>query len=319
MSVLTIVESILESPGVILSAQVSWLRTRRMAELKAAGVEYEQRIEELEKIEHPKPEAEFIYQTFNLFAQHHPWVKGHDIAPKSIARDMHEQVLSFNDYIKEYGLGRAEGVLLRYLTDAYRTLSRTVPDKYKTEEVLDLEAWLSGELRLIDASLLEEWEKLEHPERALDPEATAAADETLTSDITRDRRAFLILVRNACFRVLRAAAARDFARLSALLAELVPESPDAPPHASNSPWSPAALEALLAPYWAEHAVLLVDADARSVARCQVDQSPGDHWLVRQVLSDPEEDYDWALRFRVDLSASRDEGQLILSLLALDNA
>lgn len=319
MSVLTIVESILESPGVILSAQVSLLRTQRMAELKAAGVEYEQRIEELEKIEHPKPEAEFIYQTFNLFAQHHPWVKGHDIAPKSIARDMHEQVLSFNEYIKEYGLGRAEGVLLRYLTDAYRTLSRTVPDKYKTEEVLDLEAWLGGELRLIDASLLEEWEKLEHPERALGPNVTEAADEPLTSDITRDRRAFLILVRNACFRVLRAAAARDFARLSALLAELVPESPDAPAHAANSPWSPTALEALLAPYWAEHAVLLVDADARSSARCQIDQSPGDHWLVRQVLSDPEEDYDWALSFRVDLTASRDEGQLILSLLALDNA
>jgi superfamily II RNA helicase len=320
LSVLTIVESILESPGVILSAQVSWLRTQRMAELKAAGVEYEQRIEELEKIEHPKPEAEFIYQTFNLFAQHHPWVKGHDIAPKSIARDMHEQVLSFNEYIKEYGLGRAEGVLLRYLTDAYRTLSRTVPDKYKTEEVLDLEAWLSGELRLVDASLLEEWEKLEHPERALGPESAAvAAEETLTSDITRDRRAFLILVRNACFRVLRAAAARDFARLSALLAELVPESPDAQPHAPSSPWSPAALETLFAPYWAEHAALLVDADARSLARCQIDQSPGDHWLVRQVLSDPEEDYDWALRFRIDVSASREQGQLILSLLALDNA
>jgi superfamily II RNA helicase len=316
LSVLSVIEAVLESPGVILAAQVSQLKTQRLAELKAEGVEYDQRMEELEKIEHPKPEADFIYASFNLFAKHHPWVKGYDIAPKSIARDMHEQVLGFNDYIKEYGLGRAEGVLLRYLSDAYRTLVRTVPEKCKTESVLDLEAWLGGELRQIDASLLEEWERLEHPE-LVSQQAGAEPDEPLPSDITRDRRAFTILVRNACFRVLRAVAARDPARTVALLDEFAPEAPEPAPAPNPAVWAKSALETLLAPYWAAHETLLVDADARSAARCQIEQGSMDEWQVRQVLSDPEEHYDWSLRFRVDLAESRAEGRLVMTLIALE--
>jgi superfamily II RNA helicase len=317
LTLLSVVEAILESPGVILQAQVNYLKTERMAELKANGVEYEQRIEELEKIEHPKPEAEFIYETFNTFAKHHPWVTGHDIAPKSIVRDMHERVLGFNDYIKEYGLARAEGVLLRYLSDAYRTLRRTIPDDYKTESVLDLEAWLGAELLQIDASLLEEWEKLEHPDAAI-PAAQSEQAEPAAADITRDRRAFRILVRNACFRLLRALAAGDYARAIAMLGELAPEPELEPESPAPTPWTRPALESLVAPYWAEHTQLLVDAAARSTARCQLDESAGDQWPVRQVLSDPEEHYDWALRLRVDLDASRAEGRLVMELLALDN-
>jgi hypothetical protein len=290
-----------------------------MAELKQQGVEYEQRIEELEKIEHPKPEAEFIYETFNLFAKHQPWVSGHEIAPKSIARDMHERVLSFNDYIKEYGLARVEGVLLRYLSDAYRTLRRTVPDAYKTEAVLDLEAWLGAELLQIDASLLEEWENLERPERALEARAEAEQAEAPPLDITRDRRAFTILVRNACFRLLRALAARDFARALATLGELAAEEKEPGLEAPAAHWTPASLENLLAPYWAEHSEIGIDATARSAARCQIDETPGDHWWVRQVLSDPEENYDVALRLRVDLTASRLQGRLVLELLELDRS
>ncbi|HEU4581298.1 MAG TPA: DUF3516 domain-containing protein [Polyangiaceae bacterium] len=316
LTLLSVLEAILESPGVILQAQVNYLKTERMAELKANGVEYEQRIEELEKIEHPKPEAEFIYETFNTFAKHHPWVTGHDIAPKSIVRDMHERVLSFNDYIKEYGLARAEGVLLRYLSDAYRTLRRTIPDDYKTESVLDLEAWLGAELLQIDASLLEEWEKLEHPDAALPGAKKEEAEPAGPADITRDRRAFRILVRNACFRLLRALAAQDYARALPMLGELArePESESIAP----SPWTRPALESLMAPYWAEHNQILVDAAARSAARCQLDESDGSQWQVRQVLSDPEENHDWALHLRVDLDASRDQGTLVLELLSLDN-
>jgi len=322
LTLLSVVEAILESPGVILQAQVNFLKTERMAELKANGVEYEQRIEELEKIDHPKPEAEFIYETFNTFAKHHPWVTGHDIAPKSIVRDMHERVLGFNDYIKEYGLARAEGVLLRYLSDAYRTLRRTIPDDYKTESVLDLEAWLGAELLQIDASLLEEWEKLEHPDAAAPAAQSEAAEAAGPADITKDRRAFRILVRNACFRLLRAFAAGDDARALAILGELTPEpeseAEGAAPTPAASFWTRPALESLLAPYWAEHTQLLVDAAARSAARCQLDESAGNEWQVRQVLSDPEEHYDWALRLRVDLDASRRQGSLVMELLSLDS-
>jgi superfamily II RNA helicase len=326
LTLLSVVEAILESPGVILQAQVNWLRTARMAELKMQGVEYEQRIEELEKVEYPKPEAEFIYESFNLFSKHHPWVTGHNIAPKSIVRDMHEQVLSFNDYIKEYGLARAEGVLLRYLSDAYRTLRRSIPDDYKTEAVQDLESWLGAELLQIDASLLEEWEKLERPEAELAAAEAGAPEAPTPVDITKDRRAFAILVRNACFRLLRAFAAGDYARLLSVLGELAPEEPEPGADATGAAavearaaWTRAALESLIAPYWAAHPQLMIDAAARSAARCQLDESPGDHWLVRQVLSDPEEDYDWALRLRVDLEASRRDGRLVLELRALENA
>jgi hypothetical protein len=211
-----------------------------------------------------------------------------------------------------------EGVLLRYVSDAYRTLRRTVPEKYKTETVLDLEAWLGAELLQIDASLLEEWEKLEHPEEVLARAEREREEPQGPADITRDRRAFVILVRNACFRLVRALATRDLERTVAALEELAPEPPEPAPPVPVPVWTGAALESLMAPYWAEHPALLVDASARSAARCQIDESPGSHWLIRQVLSDPEENQDWALALRADLEASRREGRLVLELSSLEN-
>jgi superfamily II RNA helicase len=315
LSVLSVMESIVESPESILHAQVARLKTLRMSELKAQGVEYDARIEELEKIEHPKPEADFIYETFNLFAKQHPWVTGHDIKPKSIARDMHEQVLSFNDYIKEYGLARAEGVLLRYLTDVYRALKQTVPEKCKTDDVLDLEEWLGAEVRQVDASLLDEWERLEAVlsgaaagEGAAPIEPAAAAP----PDITKNARAFDIMIRNASFRLLRAMANRDSERFLDILEELgAAETPPADPVTSEV-LTPQGVERALAPYWAEHPQLLVDADARSPARVHIERSPGDVWAVRQILSDPEGDHDYALSLSVDRQASRRENRLVLA-------
>ena len=314
LSVLSVVEAIVESPASILQAQVARLKTLRMSELKAQGVEYEARIEELEKIEHPKPEADFIYETFNLFAKKHPWVTGHDIAPKSIARDMYEQVLSFNDYIKEYGIARAEGVLLRYLTDVYRALKQTVPDKCKTEEVLDLEEWLGAEVRQVDSSLLDEWERLQEVSsgRELVPEAALPA---APPDITQNRRAFEIMLRNASFRLVRAMASRDPARFLSILEELDPEGPLEPGGAEAL--TALGVERLLLPYWAEHQALLVDADARSSTRVHIERSPGEIWQLRQTLSDPDEHHDFALAFAVDLAASRREDRLVMRWRGLE--
>jgi superfamily II RNA helicase len=319
LSVLSVIEAIMENPSTILYAQEQTLKTRRMAELKAEGVEYEQRIEALEKIEYPKPEADFIYETFNLFAKQHPWVTGQNIAPKSIARDMHEQVLSFNDYIKEYGLARAEGVLLRYLTDVYRALRQTVPDKYKTEAVLDLEEWLGAEVRQVDASLLDEWERLEAVRTAgvavgSLPDAPAPAP-----DITQNQRAFVILVRNACFRLVRAMASRDIARFVQILTELAPEGLESPRDVAGEAWTQARIEQLLAQYWQEHELLLVDGDARSASRLEIDRADPDNWQARQVLSDPEAHHDWALVLRIHLVESRAANRLVLSLVELANA
>lgn len=317
LSILSVIEAIMENPSAILHAQVNRLRTERLIELKAEGVEYDQRLAELDKIEYPKPEAELIYETFNLFAKQHPWVSGNNIAPKSIARDMHERVLSFNDYVKEYGLARAEGVLLRYLTDVYRALRQTVPEKYKTDDVLDLEEWLGAEVRQVDASLIDEWERLERSgERA---QSAELAQPELPPDITRNQRAFGILLRNSCFRLVRAMASRDIARFLQVLAELAPDGAEAGLDPLGEPWTAPKVETLLAPYWEEHQQLLVDADARSAARLGIDRSNPSSWELRQILSDPEENHDWSLCLRVDIDACRQANRPVLSLLALDNA
>ncbi|MGH7438167.1 MAG: DEAD/DEAH box helicase, partial [Polyangiaceae bacterium] len=122
LDVLSLVESVLESPDFVLRQQLEMIKREKLGELKAAGVEYEQRVEELEKLEHPKPLADFVYETFNAFAREHPWAKADNVRPKSIAREMVERFMDFNEYVREYELGRAEGTLLRYLSDAYKAL-----------------------------------------------------------------------------------------------------------------------------------------------------------------------------------------------------
>ena len=139
LDLLTLVESILENPELILRRQLDRLKDRAMAEMKADGVEYEQRMEELDKLEYPKPLRDFVYNTFNAFADRHPWVGEENIRPKSIAREMFETYKSFAEYILEYDLERSEGLLLRHLNSVYKVLSQTVPDQSKTDDVLEIE------------------------------------------------------------------------------------------------------------------------------------------------------------------------------------
>src|SRR5262249_14682784 len=143
--------------------QLDKLKAVTIAELKAVGVEYEQRMEELEKLEHPKPKRDFVYETFNAFVERHPWVGHENIRPKSIAREMFETCQSFSEYIRDYGRERAEGLLLRYLTDVYKVLLQTVPEWAKTEGVEDIIAYLRAVVRGIDSSLLDEWETMRDP------------------------------------------------------------------------------------------------------------------------------------------------------------
>ena len=135
LDLLTLVESILENPELILRRQLDKLKGRKVAEMKAEGLEYDQRMEELEKLEYPKPLRDFVYATFNAFADRHPWVGEENIRPKSIAREMFEGFRSFSDYVQEYDLERAEGLLLRHLNSVYKVLSQTVPDGVKTDAV----------------------------------------------------------------------------------------------------------------------------------------------------------------------------------------
>ncbi len=212
---LTLVESILENPQVVLWAQLDVLKTARMAEMKAEGKEFAERIEELDKMEYPKPLRDFIYDTFNEFAKAQPWLGAENIRPKSVARDLMERFCSFADYVRDYELQRSEGVLLRYLSQAYKALAQTVPVDARTDELEDLLEQLRAFLRLVDSSLLDEWTHLlaapdgsvivPRSAAGLDtPLAERAARELATRTLGSDPRALAVRVRGELHRLVTA-------------------------------------------------------------------------------------------------------------------
>lgn len=301
LDLMTLVESVLENPEIILMRQLDALKTQKMGELKAAGVEYEERIAELEKMTYPKPNAEFIYGTFNDFARRHPWVTLENIRPKSIAREMYEGFFSFNDYITEYGLARSEGALLRYLSDVYRTLTQTVPPSARGRLTDELEAYLGAIVHGTDSSLVDEWERLlatEPPKLDSNDDAALvpAADRV---DITSDERTFTVLVRNRLFSLLRSLAREDFETALTILGP------------SEPPWTAARIRSCLADYYSEHSEVRLDPEARSPKLLRITERGASLWQFEQVLCDPEEHNDWAIFGAVDLEASRDAGHPVL--------
>jgi superfamily II RNA helicase len=297
LDLLTLIESILENPDIILRRQLDALKTEKMAEMKAQGIEYDERIARLEEMTYPKPQAEFIYGTFAQFCVQHPWVGHENIRPKSIVREMVENFADFTAYIRQYKLERSEGVLLRHVSSVHKVLAQTVPPQYKNEDVLEIEAWLAGLLHGIDSSLLDEWERMKNPDWQ-PPEPAALPEEV---DITRNKREFTALIRAEIFQVLRALAARRFEAA----AELLP------------PWTASALEAALEPWWEEHTRILLDPEARNHKHTYVtaDEDKG-LWTVAQVLVDPDGLNDWQCVFTVDKAVAREEGRPILQLQAL---
>ena len=296
LDLLTLVESILEDPDLVLMKQLDALKTRKMAEMKAAGVEYDERIAELDKLEYAKPNKDFIYDTFNAFARKHPWVGTENIRPKSVARDMYEKFLSFSEYIREYGLERGEGVLLRYLSDVYKVLLQTVPAKYRTPEVDELTVYFGAMVRQVDSSLLDEWERLRAGE-ALAPEVDVPVEPEGSKDVTRDERGFTVLVRNELYRLVRALAKRDWDEASSL---------------SGAPteWTRARLEETLAPFFEEHRELRTDPAARSPTHLTLTKGEW-AWDFTQVLVDPDDACDWAIAGSIDLEASRLEARPVV--------
>lgn len=303
LDVLTLVESMLENPEVILMRQLDKLKTEKMAEMKAAGVEYDDRIAELDKMEYPKPNAEFVYGTFNDFAKAHPWVKAENIRPKSIARDMIENVMSFSEYVREYGLERVEGLLLRYLSDVYKTLVQTVPAWAKNDAVEEIITTFGAVVRQVDASLLDEWERLKNPYELFEPpKDTGVLEPQGSLDITKDEKAFTILVRNEVFRLVRALARADWMEC----ARIVAPSPEVEAREAVR------IENEMKPYIAQHSAIRVDPEARAPKHMHVERGEGS-WRVRQSLLDPEGDNDWFFEATIDLDAARAAGRPVLAL------
>ncbi len=294
LDLLTLVESILENPEVVLQKQLDHLKTEVISELKAKGVEYEERIAKLEELEYPKPNRDFIYDTFNAFAKKHPWVGAENIRPKSIARDMVERFMSFSEYVKEYGLERSEGLLLRYLSDVYKVLVQTVPQAERSEGVDELITFFGAMVRQVDSSLLDEWERMRDGEVA--PPALAARSELEpegSEDVTRDTKGFTVLLRNELFRLIRALSRRDFSEAE-----------------SVARLKAAELERALGPFFEAHGALRTDPDARSPALLTLETGET-RWDFAQVLLDPEDDNDWVIVGWVDISASREAGRPVI--------
>ncbi len=305
---LTLVESILEDPAIILRKQLDRVKDRKMAEMKMEGIEYDKRMEELEKCEHPKPNREFVYSTFNAFADRHPWVGQENIRPKSIAREMFEEFRSFADYIKLYELQRAEGILLRHLNSVFKALAQTVPDPAKNDQVREMELYLGTMIRQVDSSLLDEWEKLRDPNyhRAETQEVRPPGAAEAAADVTRDAKSFTAAIRNQIFIFLRGLVVADYETAIANL--------DSPQDGDAATWTADRLDKLMETYEAGHERLCLDPNARNARHTYVTPSADKKlWRVQQMLVDPKGDNDWVAEFEVDLGESRKSGKPTLRL------
>ncbi|SDQ84895.1 RNA helicase [Quadrisphaera sp. DSM 44207] len=298
LDVLSVVEATLDDPRPVLLAQAHAARGEAVAAMKAEGVEYDERMELLEEVTWPRPLAELLEAAFETYRQTHPWLAPEMLSPKSVVRDMWEQAMGFGDLVRRYGLARSEGLVLRYLSDAYRALRQTVPEAQRTEELTDVLEWLGETVRQTDSSLLDEWEALTHPEDAGSP----AAPPPPPRGVTANRRAFRVLVRNALFRRVELAARRRWADLGELDAE--------------AGWDAQRWAEAMAGYSAEHADLGTGPDARGPSLLLVEEER-ERWRVRQVFDDPAGDHDWGISAEVDLAASDEAGTAVVRVLSVD--
>ncbi|MBD8219501.1 DUF3516 domain-containing protein [Microbacterium sp. CFBP 13617] len=290
LDVVSVIEATLDDPRPILSQQQFRARGEAVAAMKREGIEYDERMELLEEITWPKPLDELLAQAYEVFASSQPWIRDFELSPKSVVRDMFERACSFGEYVSLYQLARSEGLVLRYLSDAYRAIRQTVPVDAQTPDLLDLIAWLGELVRQVDSSLVDEWEQLINP--AADPDAPVVPP--APPSILTNRRAFVVLVRNEMFRrVQLAALQRDD--------ELVELDPDID-------W-PTVLDR----YFDEHDSIGTGGAARSSALVEIDESGASDgvWRVEQTIDDPAGDHDWRIRAEVDLAASEEEGTAIV--------
>jgi hypothetical protein len=296
LDVLSVIESTLDKPRTVLAAQQFRARGEAVAAMKADGIEYEERMELLESVTYPQPLADLLESAYNIYKRGHPWVADHELSPKSVARDMFERAMTFTEYISFYGLARSEGLVLRYLADAYKALRQTVPEEARTEDLTDLIEWLGELVRQVDSSLIDEWERLRNPLA----EAEHLAAERPPA-VTGNKRAFRVLVRNAMFRRVELAALRRYAELGELDGE--------------SGWDAEAWADALEPYFGQHEDIGTGADARGPALLIIDEQPG-QWRVRQIFDDPAGDHDWGLSAVVDLTASDEAGVAVLAVTSV---
>ncbi|WP_309335774.1 DEAD/DEAH box helicase [Actinomyces oris] len=343
VDVVSVVEATLDDPRPLLYAQQRAARGEAIAAMKAEGMDYEERMAALEEVTWPQPLAELLTPALEMYKQANPWIAEHELAPKSVVREMVENAMTFSDLISRYDLGRSEGVVLRYLTDAYRALRQVVPEEHRTPEVVELIDWLGALVRAVDSSLLDEWEALGQAQAGKAGEASGllegdrpgaddssgverafGADENGTVAFTRNRHAFRVAVRREMFRRVELMARDDVEALGRLDA--------------SSGWGEDRWDEVLGRYWDEYDWIGTDTSARAISLAPLDEAPDETalaaagvserlrealeasgkqvWLATQVLEDPDDDHDWRLTALVDLAECDREGRAVVHLLSV---
>jgi superfamily II RNA helicase len=289
--VLSLAEAILEDPRPILQQQVQRARQELLARLKAEGVPYEERVARLEEVTYPQPAAEFIRASFAFFCERHPWLAEEPVRPKSVAREMWEGYEDFDHYVRRYGLQRSEGVLLRYLSQLYNAVARSVPESARDEELWDAIGFFRALLARVDSSLVEEWEERVGPGRAAGP--AVAPPPPQPYDLARHPRALAARLRAELHQLVRALAARDFEAAAGCVRQDAEDG-----------WDAARFEAALAPFFAEHERVVSEPRARTADKTLVKPTAPRRWDVHQVLCDPAGEDLWQVEGEVDLTTDR---------------
>ncbi|HOB80673.1 MAG TPA: DUF3516 domain-containing protein [Ornithinibacter sp.] len=297
LDVVSVIEATLDDPRPVLMAQRFEARGEAVGAMKAEGMEYEERMDALDDFTWPRPLAEELEGALRVYRQRHPWVDPRDLSPKSVVREMYERAMTFGEFIAHHKLFRAEGVVLRYLTDAYRALRSTVPTSARTEELDDIVEWLGEVVRHTDSSLLDEWEALANPG---DEALTEVRTPTEGRALSANPRALRVMVRQSMFRRVELLALRRYAALAALGGGL-----------SDAAWS-AAHEA----YLDDYDDFGTGPQARGPALLRIDDSDARVWLVEQILDDPEGDHDWRITAELDVAATDEAGELVLTVTGL---
>ncbi|MBM6942742.1 DEAD/DEAH box helicase [Collinsella intestinalis] len=295
LDLISMVEATLEDPKQVLRAQERAARDAAMAAMKAEGVDYEERLERIAEVSYPKPLEDLLAAAFAQYCQKVPWANDYELSPKSVLRDMLETASDFKGYIQRYKIARSEGILLRYLAEAFRALDRTVPTSKRTPELEEVISWLGFMVRSIDSSLVDEWAA------AGDPAALDAAPPTAADQVVADRRGVTLLVRNALFQRVRLAARGHVRELGEL----------------DEAWGMGEMrwQRALDSYHAAHEEILTDADARSTAFLTIDETDeqAEHiWHVHQIFSDDAGDRDFGIMADVDLDATQEEGAAVFT-------
>ncbi len=297
LDMISVLESTLDDPRPVLSQQQFLARGEAVAAMKAEGIEYDQRMELLEEVTWPKPLKELLDAAFEQYSATQPWIGDFELSPKSVVRDLYERAMTFADFVGYYKLARSEGLILRYLSDAYRAARQTIPDEAKTEELLDLIEWLGELVRQVDSSLLDEWEAMTTPRDTEDAPVVPPAPSSVVTNL----RAFRVLVRNELFRRVQLAALEDWQSLGEL---------DAASGFDADTWANA-----MDPYFELHGDLSTARNARGPSMIMVTEKPTG-WEVRQIFDDPAGDHDWGISAIVDLAESAEQGIAVVRVTSV---